>query len=392
MRRKVLVINLGWEQVPLIDRLAERGDCALYGIHHDANPHRPDAFDEILTCDLRDLVRVVRFADRIAPDAVISDQCDYSLYAQALVAQKHGLPGPSLDAAHVANNKYLQRCRARDAGLAVPTFELCTEPSAARAFGEREGYPLIVKPVDNRGSFGVVRVEAPTEMDDAVFEALSNSHSRTFLVEQFIEGTQITVDGYCFDDPGPRSLALATKTLANDKLQVSLGIVYPGDLEPQLFDQALEVNEAVSRALGYGFGMTHAEYMVCGDGIFLIESANRGGGVFTSELIVPASSGIDLVGRYIGDCLGETDVTYERPNHDPVVLQFFSFDPGTVRAIRGWDELRADSRLLASDLFVGPGRVIEPVTNDANRHGFIILRGTAAEAAEALAMVEVEYA
>lgn len=389
--KKILVINLGWEQVPLIDHLVGRMDCQLFGVHFNDSPCRSEVFKKIHICDLRDLPSILDFAMSIIPDAVISDQCDYSLFAQAVVAENFGIPGPSLIAAQLANNKFLQRERAFEKGLTIPEYKLCLVADDVKVFGESYGYPLIVKPVDNRGSFGVVKVESAEHVISGFTNALIHSHSRQVIVEEFIEGIQITVDGYVFDELGPKSLALATKQLADVDTQVAVGIVYPGELKSELYNKAMAVNEVVNQSLGYHFGMTHSEYMIRGEDIYLIESANRGGGVFTSEIIAPSSSGIDLLSQYVADCLGEKRRNYKVPEQNSVVLRFFSFSPGCVNTIDGWENIAKNPRILASDLFIKPGETINPITSDANRHGFFILEGSSEDAETLLESVKVNY-
>ena len=390
--RRVLIINLGWEQAPLIDRLLGKEDCEFFGIHFDDRPYRQSAFEAVHTCDSRDLVSMMRFSEEISPDAVISDECDYSLFAQAVISERFALPGPSVLAAQLGNNKYLQRQRADEKEILIPAYTLCTTMDDVEAFAELNGFPLIVKPIDNRGSFGVVKIESMKELAAGFWEALIHSHSRQVIAEDFIEGVHITIDGYAFSEIGPKSLALATKKLAEGHAQVAVDIVYPGELEVDTFKKAMSVNEIVNRELGYSFGMTHSEYMVRNDEVYLIESANRGGGVFTSELIVPFTARIDLLEQYIADCLGEDCDNYKIPVHDPVVLRFFSFDVGRVAAIEGWSDINSHPGVLACDLFIGQGDTISAITSDANRHGFFILKGNSEDAEKLLNSVRIRYA
>lgn len=390
--KRILIINLGWEQAPLIDHFVERADCQLFGVHYNDDPYRAEVFKTIHTCDLRDLPSILDFAEDVNPDAVISDECDYSLFAQAVIAEKFNLPGPSLISAQLANNKYLQRERAHAKGLTIPAYKLCTVLDDVEAFATINGYPFIAKPIDNRGSFGVVKVESPEDMASGFWEALVHSHSRQVIVEEFIEGIHITVDGYIFKDLGPKSLALATKQLAGGNAQVAVGIVYPGELDPAMFEKALAVNEVVNQSLGYNFGMTHSEYMIRGENIYLIESANRGGGVFTSEIIAPFTSGVDLLTQYVADCLGEECNKYKVSEHNPVVLRFFSFNSGYVTSVEGWENITKHPKVLASDLFIKQGESVAPITSDANRHGFFILDGCSKDAETLLKSIRVHYA
>src|SRR5690606_19768243 len=121
------------------------------------------------------------------------------------------------------------------------------------------GFPVVVKPVDNRGSFGVNRVAGAQGMETAYVDALIHAHSRLVLVEAFIPGTHITIDGYCFPRAGHRSLGLATKGMLGGTRQVAVEIIYPGELPAEVCHQALANNDRVVAAMGFRYGMTHAE-------------------------------------------------------------------------------------------------------------------------------------
>lgn len=388
-RKKVLVINLGWEQDPLLEALARR-DVELFGVHYNEQYSRRSPLSDTLICDLRDLPRIIEFADRIGVDAVVSDQCDYSSFAQAVIAERRGLPGPRVLQAQVATNKLLQREHAQKAGLLIPEYALCLGIEDARAFAGRHGYPVIAKPVDNRGSFGVNKINGPEDIEFAFYDALMNSHSRLVLLEGFIEGVHITIDGYAFREAGCRSLTLATKTLVGTKRQVAMDILYPGELPDDIVRHAMAVNENVNRQLGFSFGMTHSEYMVTARGeVYLIESANRGGGVFTSEVIVGAVSGIDVLEEYVDDVLAIEHVErYASPKRNKVLLKFFSLPPGKVSKVELPAAMTGDPCVLRHRIAIKPGDVIAEITTDANRHGFLILAGEGDVRAKAEALIE----
>ena len=366
---------MGWEQEPLLDALAER-QFDIYGVHYSKDYYKGAPVKDVFVVDLRDLESILAYADRIKPDAVISDQCDYSHFAQACIAERYGLPGPRLAQAQLSANKYLQRMRCREAGVLVPDFALCATLKEAKTFAKSHGFPIVLKPTDNRGSFGVNRVDSDEEITDAFFDAIANSHSRLILAENFISGTHVTVDGYAFAQSGCRSLALASKKLIGTRRQVALDILYPGEIEPSLYQKTMWINETACSSLGYCFGMTHCEYMLTPENdVFLIEAANRGGGVYTSEVICPAVSGIDLVSQYISDVLGETrDLFPDEIQQNQTILKFFSFQPGVIKDITGIDEIHGTKGVLRFRLAVQPGQTVFPITTDANRHGFVIFK------------------
>lgn len=117
--------------------------------------------------------------------------------------------------------------------------------------------------------------------------------------------------------------------------------------------------------------------------IYLIECANRGGGCFTSSRIVPTVSGYDLSELLINMALGKKVIPGEDAEEmkAAAVLSFFTLPSGKVREIKNEDIISAEKDVLAFRLAVNPGEYINAITNDANRHGFVITWGYSLEAA-----------
>ncbi|WP_231856586.1 ATP-grasp domain-containing protein [Pseudodesulfovibrio piezophilus] len=354
----------------------------MYGVHYNDDYYKDIRYRDILISDLRDLHRIMQFAEKIKPEAIISDQCDYSNFAQAFIAERLGLPGPQIKSAQITNSKYLQRKMCCEAGIPCPSFSLCTSVDEVRAFGEQIGYPIMVKPSDNRGSFGVNRVNSADEVDTAFYEALENCHSRLLIAEKCIEGQHITVDGYVFRDKGPLALAVATKKKLPAKNSIIDGeITYPGELTDDLYEKCKKTLELTAQACGFVFGFLHGEFILTADGeIFLTEIANRGGGVYTSEVIVPHVSGIDVNAIYINDCFGENVVPVsnasESPQKNPVVMKLFAFSEvreGVLKAIRGVEEIERRNDVLKLRMLIRKGDVVRDIQSGADRHGVIIM-------------------
>ena len=395
------MINLGWEQEPLLDRLHD-GGYDLYGIHYNAAYYRVPAFKDVLISDLRDLERILAFARKIKPDGVISDQCDYSYFAQSLIAEELSLPGPRIREAQLATNKYLQRVTAREQGINSPRFQLCTSVEDVYSFADETGFPVITKPVDNRGSFGVNRIDSRIDIEHAYRDALIHAHSRLVVVEQFIEGRHITVDGYAFQGIGPRALALATKKKLADKKSIIDGeIIYPGELNPDLYNATTATAEDVARKMGFRFGFFHGEFIIdAKNQIYLTEIANRGGGVYTSEVIVPYCCGLDILDIYIRDVMGDSvklkDLRIEKK---PVLMKFFSFPNllgKTVKNIKGLKDVKQDDNVLKIRVLLQKGTKVPSIQSGASRHGVIIIKAAAVDRLQtnlesALSKIRVEH-
>jgi len=390
--QKILIINSGWEQVDLIKTAKKMG---LYIIATDACRDAPGFLlaDETAVVEPRDIVNLFNLALDNRIDAVVADQCDYSYYASAYIAERLGLPGSGLAAAQNTTNKKWMREACEKSGIKQPRYIPCKTLFEVKRAVEKFSFPCIVKPVDNRGNFGVNRVDETAQVESAYYEAIACSYARECLVEEFIEGTMITVDGFAFGEGVHRSLAVASKVMLGGRKRVAMEIVYPARLSTNAIKRLQENHTKVAMALGIRTGCTHGEYMITDDGeIYLIECANRGGGCYTSSRIVPAVSGYDLSELLILTALGKQ--VAPAPDAEEMkaasVLSFFKLSPGKILSIENEDKIRADENVLAFRLAVKPGDSVESITNDANRHGFVITRGSSLEAAFEKAQISKE--
>lgn len=392
--KNILVLGAGWEQEPLVQRIFNNtNNCKVYCVHYD-DQYLNYPFDEVLISDLRNHDIILNFAQEKSIDAVISDQDDFALTCQAAISEFLGIPGPNTYQALISSNKYLQRNKCKQEGILHPPFALVWSIGQIRDFGENVGYPLIIKPIDNRGSIGVAKIGCEDQVEDAFWNSFRQSTSNMLIVEKFIKGQEVTVDGYCFDSK-PNSLAVASKGKLSEGLQVSFEIEYPGMLDRHVVEKLKKNNEIVCQRLGYTFGMTHAEYIIDEkNDIYLVEAANRGGGCFTSEIIVPNHSGVDLVAHLINDAIGESFVSNNDLEPGNVLLKFVNFRPGVVRSIKGLEGLNDSREVLQYRINIKEGDKITEVSNDANRHGFIILKANSEIrilAEKYLKQIQIEY-
>lgn len=371
--KTALVLSLGWEQEPMIQKIHDLG-WEVIGIHYHENYNPIIDYKKVFIADLWDLRKVLEICDSIEFDAVISDQDDYGHFLQAVIAEKYNLPGPKIAQAQLSLNKILQREECKKKGIKIPDFKLVKSPEDIKSFASEYQYPIILKPLDNRGSIGVVKIETESEVFTAFEIACSNAHSHLMIAERFIKGYEVTVDGFCF--PKAQSLAMAEKGKLDETRQVSVDIKYPAEIETSLYNEIMSNNENVANALGYDFGYIHGEYMITDNNeIYLVELANRGGGCYTSAIIVPNVCGMPILDYYIEFCLGmRTSAEAIAEVKNPTILKFFNFENGEINQIKGIDSLEENENVLKHHFYVKEGGAIMNMTSDADRHGFVIVK------------------
>ncbi len=391
-----MIIGAKWEQIPLLEAAKKSGHFVLAtdSDQHADGMSLADAQEQL---DPRDLSGALDLARKYKITGVTSDQCDYSRYAALFVGACLGFRDGNLAAAQSTTNKHWMRERCRQNQVLQPRFFACHTIEEVHAAIEIIGFPAIIKPVDNRGSIGVHKVDDINGVQEAFLDALMNAHSREVLVETYIEGTHITVDG-CVDQSGKHhNLAIASKTVTSGSKPIITEVFYPAKIADDIRNHVLATNSKVIDTLGIDSGLTHAEYIVDRRGrCFLVEAANRGGGVLTSSKIVPLISGVDTSGLLIANAAGAEFFVRPTFKSAVVILAFFVFEPGWAAEISGVNLVEKMPGVLHFRLLVEQGRMLTSPQSGAQRHGFAILAGdTEKEVRElykrAAATIKVRY-
>ena len=82
-------------------------------------------------------------------------------------------------------------------------------------------WPVIVKPVDSAGSKGVTKVENIDQLEEAVKEAISESHNGQFIIEDFLTFKGYHSSADCFTVDGElnvsNSYSINSATIKNDQ-------------------------------------------------------------------------------------------------------------------------------------------------------------------------------
>lgn len=300
---RILMIGIGWEQIPMVKKAKEKG---LYVIATTWWDQDRIPADKIYTVDSSNLSELEKIYLKEKPQYIIADECDYSMYAVAYLTDKYNLPGPSLRVQAITNNKYLQRESLSNTDVLQPKYRLCWNIDMAKKFAIEVEYPIVIKPVDNRGSIGVSKVYSEREIEEAWFLAITNTPSHMCIVEKCINGDVITADGFC-DSDGYEFISPSNKDMYDNNSNLAKVVYYPGKFSAKLF-QKIKLNaEKIVDSIGIKFGFVHIEFIIEKETeeVYLVEVANRGGGVYTSNIVLKNITGIDYCEKLIDLAMGK---------------------------------------------------------------------------------------
>lgn len=345
--KHLLVIGGGPNQLPAITLAKERG-LRVSVIDRDA--HAPgqrlaDNFGEIST---RDVDAATSFATRLHQkhriDGVMT-MASESAITVASVAQALGLPGSGVAAARRATHKGLRQQAFKDHGVPSPRFARATSASEVRDACRHLGLPAVIKPVDSAGSRGVRKISALDDIDDAVAEIRGLSSIQEFLVEDFLTGTEHSIEGIVLDGE-VHWTGFSDRNYARKESALPY-FLEDGDNLPSLLgaDQQAKIRRFASdavRALGIDWGPVKGDILIDAEGPKILEMAARLSGDFFCDVTVPLHNGIELVPAVMDLSLGE-HVARERllPKFARGVALRGVWSPGgEVVAIRGLDVVR----------------------------------------------------
>ncbi|MFI7673245.1 ATP-grasp domain-containing protein [Actinophytocola sp. NPDC049390] len=324
-----------------------------------------------------DLARALHAARPFAGAMAITES---ALLPAARINEALQLPGVTPATVGLLTDKWSMRRLLNARGVSVVGAEMGTTRADLTAFAETHGFPFIVKPLAGTASFGVFLVHDAAELDP-VHDRLNGLGLPAFLMEQYLDGREISVE--CFTFHGRHVLLAMT-----DKL-VGRGFVEMGHSIPAAVsaaDQAAVVavvNQFLD-AVGLTEGPSHTEVKLTADGPKVVEGHNRRGGDRINQM-VELVYGQDIEHLTAGWCAGVIDELPASPEADgATAVRFFEAPPGIVREIVGADEIRRLPDVREFHLNYAVGDRVPPLRWSLDRAGYLVVhRATADEAVRA---------
>ena len=188
MKQKKIMLLGGLRYLkPVIDAAHQQG---YYVITADYLPNNiaHKWSDEYCNVSIIDKEAVLKEAQRLQIDGIMSFACDPGVVAASYVQNKMGLPsfGP-FESVEILQNKDKFRAFLAKNGFNVPQAKGFDSVEAAMQEMYWYPWPVIVKPTDAAGSKGVTRVDKTEDLKPALEYAMEHSISGHIIVEEFID-------------------------------------------------------------------------------------------------------------------------------------------------------------------------------------------------------------
>jgi biotin carboxylase len=373
---RLLVLGAGPAQVGLLEAARRRG---LWVAAVDRDPAAPGfAFaDRRCILSTEDEPAIDRLVGALDIEGIIAPGTDWPVGVGARIAERAGLSHPiSAQTAVLATNKLRQRERLDQAGVPQPRWWVVgggDDPPAVDG-------PVVVKAPDRQGQKGLTLVEDGRGLADAIATARSAARNGLALVEELIDGPEVTVVG--FSAGGELTPLVITDRVVADPpaFGVALAHVWPSEVSDT--SKVSDTVSAALEALGITDGPSYTQVRVGADGPRVIEVAARLGGGHDAEL-AEAVTGVDLNGLAIGAALGATLApTWREERVGGAVTRFLVAPPGVLESVAVPDRLEGIQRVR---IYREPGYVFAPLRRGSDRAGAVLAVGESREQALARA-------
>jgi len=375
--KRLVVLGAGAAQLGLLEAAAIR-DVTVIAV--DRDPLAPGfAFaDERAVISSEDEEGIERLARARAVDGLISPGADWPVGIAARVAERLGLPHPISGATAVlATTKTRQRERFAARGVLQPRTFSVGDPAIS--------FPCVVKAPDRQGQRGLTLVTEPSAFAAAVDAAVTESRGGGVLVEELIDGPELTVNAVSRDGVFV-PLTVTDRILADPPaFGVALAHAWPSS---QPTESVVEAARAAVAALGIDSGPSYTQIRLGGDGRpYVVEVAARLGGGHDAELC-HAALGVDLNDLAVSFALDEPS---SPSGSEPQALSsvggacviFLVAPEGALLATEGIEEAEAIEGVCWVRTYRQPGWHFGPLRRGADRAGAILATGV--DRADALA-------
>ncbi len=376
---KALVLAGGVPQIALIQNLKKRGITTVLADYYENPVAKPyaDIFYRESTLDVEAIRRV---ATEEKVDFIITVCTDQALLTVAQLSEELGLPCyVDFETARNVTNKFYMKQIFAEKNISTAKFAVMGKLDPDKI--THLSYPLIVKPVDCNSSKGVKKVTCAEELTIAFEAAVNFSRTDTAIVEEYIEGAELSVDVYVHEG---KAHVLSVSTL--DKIpKEDKFVIFRSKCVPDMSDKLARHIEQIAQQIADAFHLKNSPMLIqmiaSEDTAYVLEfSARTGGG--EKYLMIEKISGFDVIDAVVDLTLGQKVKFQNHYNRSCCyATEFIYCKAGVFDRLEHFEELKQEGTLFEYYQFHGKGTEFDGVINSSGDRvgGFSIVGETVEE-------------
>ena len=374
---KALVLCGGLPQIALIKELKSRGITTILADMNEKVQARAyaDKFYPVSVLDV-DAVRQVAVDEKV--DFIMTVCADQVLQVVAQLAEELGLPWyiDFATAENVSKKSYMKKIFWEND---VPTSQYVIMDKLDEGKIAHLRYPIIVKPVDAYSSRGVCKVSNLEQLRTAFNVAVNISRTKTAVVEEFVEGDEITVDVYV-EEGKAHVLCLSNlyKIGEDGKFVINRSRI-PADVPDHIAVQIADTAQKIADAFGLKNTPMLIQLISDGERIAVIEfCARTGGGI--KFLMIKKISGFDVVKAVVDLTLGEKPHVGQIKKADRITVNEFVYcNPGQLDHVEGFEALLENGTIAEFSVFKAAGTKFGEICSSGDRLAYFSIEAASEE-------------
>ncbi len=342
----------------------------------DGNPEAPcrNKADYFFHIDLKDRMGIAEKAtelkETIGLDGVFTCGTDFSSTV-AWVAQELNLPGIPYQTSLDCTDKYRMRTKLKEHGVPCPQFREADSDSDLTTLISELSFPLVVKPVDNMGSRGVITVFDMDSLEKAVNEAVLFSRTDRAIIEEFMDGPEFSLDSLIYK--GKLTITgFADRHIFFPPCFIEMGHTLPTALPEDQKEEIIRVFSDAVTALGIKNGAAKGDIKLTSKGVMIGEVAARLSGGYMSGWTYPYASGLALVEKGMMIALGMDPGDLHEPVNRTASERAFISIPGIIENIEFLEKAHSVPGVKDIFLRVEEGDSVDFPVNNVSKCGNVI--------------------
>ena len=362
---KALVLAGSCPQIVLLGLLKQRGIETVLADNNVNAVARPYA-DHFVKVDLLNCEAVKQVAIEQQVDFLITVCADQVLITVAKVSEELGLP---------CYIDYQTAVDVSDKSLMKDIFHKWGVPTSKNVFMSELDmekiadltYPLVVKPADAYSSKGVRKVTNEEELRQFFAEAAQISRSGLVIVEEYVDGAEITVDFQVVDGVAHLLSASNTEKVDYKDRFLAFRTRYPAAISADTLERIRAIGQKIADAFGLKNTPMLVQLLTDDKRESVLEFCARNGGG-AKYLLIRRVSGFDPIDGVIRLTLGEpVELGKLGGEHRYLTNEFLYAYPGVFDHLEGFEELKQAGVLDEYWQFKWKGAAISNAATSSDR-------------------------
>jgi biotin carboxylase len=342
--KSILVLGGGADQVDLLLELKKR-DYYTVLVDYYPNPVAKPYADLHVQESTLDKETVLLLAKKYRVDNVISACIDQALLTVAYVAEQLGFQRQfSYQQALNMTSKVHMKKVMTEHGIPTAKFKRVDRYDERLALDMQ--FPLMVKPSDSNGSFGVRKANNETELKVFVESALDISRSHLAVIEEFKSGIEVGVDCYVKD----KKAIVLMKGQVNKKpvgstVLLIFQTIIPASLSRKAELRITEIMDAIVRVFDLDNTPVLLQVLIDGDEVNVIEFAPRIGGA-SKHRTIHLATGFNILSANVDAVFGKVPDVQAFPVKGYYSRNHIYAQPSVYGWCRGHEELIQEDTIV----------------------------------------------